>query len=160
MSAAAPDGPAGGGAYAPAGADGSFVHNKESGADPARLAPEQPDEQPARAQDEKFGMAPALGTSLPDGSPNAQERIEAARETIARNQAARAERFAVGRRSVEAVEEAERSAKHDISAASAVETAALLPVGGGADGKAEGGDEEEGQRNLYITRLGSSFPSQ
>ena len=92
----------GGGAYAPAGADGTFVPDEESGADPAgSWAPE--DEQPARAaaQDETFGMAPALGTSsLPDGSPNAQERIEAARETIARNQAARAERFAaVGRRS-------------------------------------------------------------
>ena len=32
MSAAAPDGPGGGGAYAPAGADGSFVRDEESGA--------------------------------------------------------------------------------------------------------------------------------
>eukprot|EP01045_Picozoa_sp_COSAG04_P009904 COSAG04_NODE_591_length_12289_cov_10.947252_3_plen_1124_part_00 len=140
----------GGGAYAPAGTDGSFVRDEESGADPGMnsWAPEQPDKQPAIvAHAEKLGMAPALGaSSLPDGSPNAQERIEAARETIARNQAARAERFAaVGRRSVEEAEHQQNttSAKHDISAASAVETAALLPTDGGAGGSAEGGDEDE-----------------
>ena len=49
---------------------------------------------PQRGKRHSGKSGPALGTSsLPDGSPNAR-RIEAARETITRNQAARAEIFA------------------------------------------------------------------